>query len=133
MDTRNANLQAIAATLAAALLSTGALAQRQSPPPHPAPAGDDFLQAVNETRGTVKLELFAASDDPARGARAHMMACLQPQAGVRWDLGSATANSPNARVRLRVMQGDNCDEKQQVVCEHSIPRGPGLRHLALRG
>jgi len=128
MQARKASTQAAAVALAAAFLSTGAFAQSRPQPPAPAPG--DFLNAVNETPGTVRVELFAAGDVPGKDARARMMACLQPKAAVHWKLGPASAN---ARVRMQMIQGDTCDEKQRVACEQSFPLTPGLQHVALRG
>jgi hypothetical protein len=123
MQPSKAKLHAIAVMLAAFPLA--ALAQR------PAAPGGDYLTAVNESGGTVRLELLSAGA-PQANARAQMMACLAPKAAVRWELGSDPA-AANGIVRLQMMRGDTCDEQQPVVCEHSLPRAPGLRHVALRG
>jgi len=117
-----------AAMLASALLSTTVLAQRQSVPP-PA-SGGDFLHATNESSYLAKLEVFAADDPRGPDSRPRMMACLQPKAGVRWDLGPSIAH---ATLRFQLVKGTVCDGKAPVACERSLPRAPGMRHIALRG
>ena len=131
MQKRNAarKTPAVAMMLAAAFAATHAAAQ--APAPKGPPAGPpDFLDAVNETASSVKLEFFSANTPPGPDARAHMMACMSPKQTLRWPLAPET---PVGRIRMQVMGGNGCDEPQKVVCERSIDRVPGLQYITLRG
>jgi hypothetical protein len=112
---------------AAAFVATHAAAQAPQPKGPPG----DFLDAVNETPSSVKLEFFPANAPAGPGARAQMMACMSPKQTLRWPLAPET---PLGRIRMQVMGGKGCDEPpQKVVCERSIERAPGLQYVTLRG
>lgn len=111
--------------LAVASVSAHALAQK---PPAAAPAPNDFLQAVNETKGTVRVEFLRPTAPGSRDAYRQASACLGPKESVYWPLAS-----PIGKVRMQVMRGTQCDDGQPVACERSIDRVPGLQYVSLRG
>jgi hypothetical protein len=122
---------AVAVMFAAAFVATHAAAQApQSKGPPGGPPGD-FIDAVNETPSSVKLEFFPTNAPAGPDARAQMMACMGPKQTVRWPLGPET---PVGKIRMQVMGDNGCDGPQQkVVCERSIERAPGLQYVTLRG
>jgi hypothetical protein len=125
------NTSAFAVMFTAAFAANHAAAQpsEQKGPQGGAPR--DFLDAVNETQSSVKLEFFTANTPPGPDARAHMMACMSPKQTLRWPLAPET---PVGRIRMQVMGGNGCDEpKQKILCERSIDRAPGLQYVSLRG
>ena len=95
----------------------------------PAPAAEDFLEALNETPRTVRLELLPARDAAGGPREALMMACIKQGGRIRWTM------EPQARTRIRMqmLEGDSCGEKQAVACQFAIDRAPELQYVTLRG
>ena len=102
-------------------------ASAQQPRPKGAAAPSDYLEAVNESAGTVKVEYFPASAERDAGPQA--MACLDANQGVRWSVDAA----PGGRIRMQAMRGPQCEDRLQVACQREVPRAPGVRLVALRG
>src|SRR5258706_2883162 len=126
MQARKSDSKTIAAVLlAAGFMAANAAAQA---PRGSAPDGGDFLEAVNETQGMVKLEFTPGP--PGRGGRAQLMACMTPKQAVRWALDPKASAG---ELRLQVMRGPSCDDPQQPVCTQAINRVPGLQYVTLRG
>ena len=129
---RRNRVPAHAALFAALILTLDAVAQTpptpQPPPPPPRNPGD-FLEAFNQTAATVKLEFIPGGSSRHPNARPHTMACINPDAAVRWPLDSTP---PRGTLRMQVMSGNSC-EKEQPVCRSELPRDPGMNFVALRG
>jgi hypothetical protein len=113
----------VAAMLTAGFVSTNAAAQA------PGAGAGDFLQAVNETSGVVKLQFFPANVPAGKDVRPSLSACMSPKEAVRWPMDPRVAGE----IRLQQMGGNGCEDPPQVACERAIARAPGMQYVAVRG
>lgn len=117
--------------LVCALFMSGLAAAQAPAPPQgdPRPPGNDFLEAKNESAGTVKLEYFAGNAPPRDGVRPVLMSCVNSGATVYWPI-----DAKDAVGTVRVQSSPECGGQgdKQVACRSEMQRTPRLRHIAVR-